>query len=90
VSAAVHIRMPHLRVFASVRRTVPSLALQSTATGWGLYDDTRRPVFEAEGRQARLACLRRAAALGVVWIRAGEEPHVLGATSAPRQATAPW
>jgi hypothetical protein len=76
MSAAVHVRMPHPRVFAGVRRTVPSLTLQSTASGWGLYDDSERLVFEAEGRHARLACLRRALALGAVRLHAGEEPHV--------------
>ena len=74
--AAALVRMPHPRVTAGVRRAVPSLTLQSTATGWGLVDDEQRLVFEAEGRHARLACLRRAAALGVVRLRAGEEPHV--------------
>lgn len=76
MSAAVHVRMPHPRVFAGVRRTVPSLTLQSTAGGWALYDEAQRLVFEAEGRHARLACLKRALALGVVRVRAGEEPHV--------------
>ena len=75
-AAAVHVRMPRPRIFAGARRTVPSLTLQSTAGGWGLYDDTQQLVFEAEGRHARLACLRRAAALGVVRLRAGEEPHI--------------
>ena len=58
-----------------MRGTVPSLTLRSTAVGWALYDalDTG---FEAEGRHARLACLKRAAALGVVRLRAGEEPNV--------------
>jgi hypothetical protein len=55
---------------------VPSLALRSTAMGWALYDALGHPVFEAEGRHARLACLKRAAALGVVRLRAGEEPSV--------------
>jgi hypothetical protein len=55
---------------------VPSLALRSTPVGWALYDALGHPVFEAEGRHARLACLRRAAALGVVRLRAGEEPNV--------------
>ena len=76
MSAVVHVRMPHPRAFAGVRRTVPSLTLQSTASGWALYDDAERLVFEAEGRHARLDCLRRALALGVVRVRAGEEPHV--------------
>ena len=75
-AASVHVRMPHPRATARVRRTVPALSLQSTATGWGLYDEAERLVFEAEGRHARLACLRRAAALGVVRLRAGEQPHV--------------
>jgi hypothetical protein len=74
--ASVHVRMPHPRAAARVRRTVPALSLQSTANGWGLYDENQRLVFEAEGRHARLACLRRAAALGVVRLRAGEQPHV--------------
>jgi hypothetical protein len=75
-AAAVHVRMPHPRAFAGVRRTAPSLTLQSTAAGWALYDDARRLVFEAEGRYARLACVRRALALGAVRLRAGEEPHI--------------
>ena len=75
-AAAVHVRIPHPRDFAWVRGTVPSLALRSTASGWALYDALGHPVFEAEGRHARLACLRRAAALGVVRLRAGEEPNV--------------
>ena len=74
--AAALVRMPYPRATARVRRAVPSLTLQSTANGWGLFDDAQRLVFEAEGRHARLACLRRAAALGVVRLRAGEEPHV--------------
>jgi hypothetical protein len=52
------------------------LTLQSTATGWGLYDERRQPVFEADGAEGRVACLRRALALGVVALRAGEEPHI--------------
>jgi hypothetical protein len=68
--------MPHPRIAAGVRRTVPSLILQSTAEGWALYDNTHRLVFEAEGRHARLACVRKAFALGAVRLRAGEEPHV--------------
>ena len=75
-AAAVHVRIPHPRDFAWVRGTVPSLSLRSTPVGWALYDALGHPVFEAEGRHARLACLRRAAALGVVRLRAGEEPNV--------------
>ena len=75
-AAAVHVRMPHLRVFAGVRRTVPSLTLQSTSDGWALYDAGGLQVFEAEGKGARLACVRRAFALGAVRLHAGEEPHV--------------
>jgi hypothetical protein len=75
-AAAVQVRMPHPRPFAWVRRTAPRLTLRSTATGWGLYDDAQRLIFEAEGAAGRLACLRRAFALGVVRVRAGEEPSV--------------
>ena len=75
-AAAVHHRMPHLPSLAWVRRTAPRLTLRSTSTGWGLYDDAQRPVFEAEGAEGRLACLRRAFALGVVCLRQGEEPSV--------------
>jgi len=75
-AAAVQTRMPHLRVPAWVRRTVPQLTLRSTATGWALYNGADLPVFEAEGAHARLLCLRRAFALGVVKLRAGEEPSV--------------
>jgi hypothetical protein len=75
-AAAVHVRIPHPRDFAWVRGTVPSLTLRSTAVGWALYDALGHPVFEAEGRHGRLACLKRAAALGVVRLRAGEEPQV--------------
>jgi hypothetical protein len=75
-AAAVQVRIPHPRESAWVRGTVPSLALRSTAMGWALYDALGHPVFEAEGRHARLACLKRAAALGVVRLRAGEEPSV--------------
>jgi hypothetical protein len=53
------------------------LTLRSTSTGWGLYDDAQSLIFEAEGAEGRLACLRRAFALGVVRLRAGEEPSVL-------------
>jgi hypothetical protein len=75
-AAAIQVRMPHLRAFAGVRRTAPRLTLRSTSTGWGLYDDAQRLIFEAEGAEGRLACLRRAFALGVVRVRAGEEPSV--------------
>jgi hypothetical protein len=75
-AASVHVRMPRPRTAARVRRTVPALTLQSTAEGWALYDDANALVFEAEGRHARLACLRKALALGAVRLRAGEEPHV--------------
>ena len=68
--------MPHLRPFARVRRTAPRLTLRSTSAGWGLYDDAQCLIFEAEGAEGRLACLRRALALGVVRVRAGEEPSV--------------
>jgi hypothetical protein len=74
-AAAVHNRMPHPSDFARVRRTAPYLTLQSTATGWGLYDDSHQLVFEAAGSEGRLACLKRALSLGVVRLRAGEEPH---------------
>jgi len=73
--AAAHVRMPHLRLGAGVRRAVPTLALRSTATGWALFDALGHSVFEAEGRTARLMCLRKAAALGVVRVHAGEEPQ---------------
>ena len=53
----------------------PSLTLQSTSTGWGLFDERSQPV-EADGPRARLACVRRAFALGVVRLSAGEQPHV--------------
>jgi hypothetical protein len=53
------------------------LTLRSTSAGWGLYDDAQSLIFEAEGAEGRLACLRRAFALGVVRLRAGEEPSVL-------------
>jgi len=75
-AAAVHVRIPHPREFAWVRGTAPTLTLRSTAEGWALFDALGHSVFEAEGRHARLACLRRAAALGVVRLRAGEEPNV--------------
>jgi hypothetical protein len=68
--------MPHLRPFAWVRRTAPRLTLRSTSAGWGLYDDAQDLIFEAEGAEGRLVCLRRAFALGVVRVRAGEEPNV--------------
>jgi hypothetical protein len=68
--------MPHLRLGAGVRRAVPSLALRSTAEGWALVDTLGHPVFEAQGSGARFACLRKAHALGVVRVRAGEEPYV--------------
>jgi hypothetical protein len=74
--AAAHVRMPHLRLGAGVRRAVPSLTLRSTQAGWALFDTLGHPVFEADGNSARLACLRKAHALGVVRVRAGEEPHV--------------
>jgi len=74
-AAAVHNRMPHPRSSGRVRRTAPSLTLRSTATGWGLYDDSQQLVFEAPGREGRLACLKRALSLGVVRLRAGEEPQ---------------
>lgn len=73
-AAVVRVRMPHLRLLAWVRRTAPRLTLRSTSAGWGLYDDSQRLVFEAEGAEGRLACVRRALALGVVRLRAGEEP----------------
>jgi hypothetical protein len=73
-AAAVHNRMPHPRTSAWVRRTVPSLTLLSTATGWALYDDSQQLVFEAPGPRGRLECLKRALSLGVVRLRAGEEP----------------
>src|SRR5438876_4155008 len=75
-AALVHHRMPRVRDLAGARRTSLGLTLQSTATGWGLFDDRQRPVFEAEGAEGRRACLRRALALGVVGLRAGEEPQV--------------
>jgi hypothetical protein len=75
-AAAVHVRMPHPRLSAAVRRTVPSLTLRSTADGWALFDTLGHPVFEAEGPTARLTCLRKAMALGVVRLRAGEEPSI--------------
>ena len=75
-AAAVQVRMPHLRPFAWVRRTAPRLTLRSTSTGWGLYDDSQSLIFQAEGAEGRLDCLRRAFALGVVRLRAGEEPSV--------------
>jgi len=75
-AAAVQVRMPHLRPFAWVRRTAPRLTLRSTSAGWGLYDDAQSLIFEAEGAEGRLACLRRAFALGVVRLHAGEEPSV--------------
>jgi hypothetical protein len=75
-TAAVQVRIPHPRASAWVRGTVPALTLRSTAGGWALFDALGHPVFEAEGSGARLACLRRALALGVVRVRAGDEPHV--------------
>jgi hypothetical protein len=75
-AAAIQVRMSHPRSFARVRRMAPELTLQSTATGWGLYDAAQRPVFEADGMGGRLACLQRALSLGVVHLRAGGEPHV--------------
>ena len=74
--ASAHVRMPHLRLSAGVRRAVPTLTLHSTATGWALFDSLGHSVFEAEGSRARLACVRKAHALGAVRLRAGEEPHV--------------
>ena len=74
--ASAHVRMPHLRLSAGVRRAVPTLTLHSTATGGALFDSLGHSVFEAEGRTARLTCLRKAAALGAVRVRAGEEPQV--------------
>jgi hypothetical protein len=75
-AAIVPNRMPRVRDLADAGRTVPRLTLQSTATGWGLYDDQQRLVFEAEGPEGRRACLQRALALGALRLRAGEEPHV--------------
>jgi hypothetical protein len=74
-AAAVHNRMPRPLDSARVGRTVPSLSLRSTATGWGLYDNSQQLVFEADGSEGRLACLKRALSLGAVRLRAGEEPH---------------
>ena len=74
--AAALIRMPHPRATAGVRRAVPSLTLQSTATGWGLVDDGRASSSRPWDRQAAARACSRAAALGVVRLRAGEEPHV--------------
>jgi hypothetical protein len=67
--------MPHLRPFGRVRRTAPRLTLRSTSSGWGLYDEAQRVVFEAEGAEGRLACVRRALVLGAVCLRQGEEPN---------------
>jgi hypothetical protein len=75
-AAIVHSRMPHVRLFGGVRRTMPRITLQRTATGWGLFDERQLPVFEADGTGGRRACLRRALALGIVRLREGEEPHV--------------
>ena len=75
-AALVHIRMPRIRLFADARRTMPKITLQRTATGWGLFDEHDVPVFEALGTGGRRACLQRAFALGIVRLRAGEEPHV--------------
>jgi hypothetical protein len=49
--------------------------LRSTSTGWALYDDSQQLVFEADGPEGRLACLKRALSLGAVRLRAGEEPQ---------------
>jgi hypothetical protein len=74
--AIVHVRMPLIRVLPDARRTMPRITLQRTATGWGLFDERELPVFEADGAEGRRACVQRAFALGLVWLRAGEEPHV--------------
>jgi hypothetical protein len=74
-AAAVHNRMPRPLDSARVGRTVPSLSLRSTSTGWALYDDSQQLVFAADGPEGRLACLKRALSLGAVRLRAGEEPQ---------------
>ena len=51
-------------------------ALLLLSLGWALYDESQTPVFEADGAEARRACLRRALALGAVQLCAGEEPAV--------------
>jgi hypothetical protein len=75
-AAIVHLRMPRSRVLPDARRTMPKITLQRTATGWGLFDEQERPVFEADGAEGRRACLQRAFALGLVRLWAGETPHV--------------
>jgi hypothetical protein len=75
-AAIVQVRMPRIRETAGARRTMPKITLQRTATGWGRFDEQELPVFEAHGTGGRRACLQRAFVLGVVRLRAGEEPHV--------------
>jgi len=75
-AATVHSRVPRIRFLAGTQWTTPKITLQRTATGWGLFDEHEVPVFEAHGPGGRRACLQRAFALGVVRLRAGDEPHV--------------
>jgi hypothetical protein len=55
------------------RPAAPRLALLRTVDGWALCDGHDRAVYEAQGADARRACLARGLELGAVCVRAGDE-----------------
>jgi hypothetical protein len=62
-------RAPGLRQRPAALR----LALLRTVGGWALCDAHDRTVYEADGADARRACLARGLELGAVCLRAGDE-----------------
>ena len=73
--SAFAIRVHRPAVLADREATVAhSLSLQRTTTGWALFDERDRVIFEAAGVNGRPRCLAHARSLGVLRLTSGAQP----------------